>query len=186
MKILKSLFPFFFNKQALRQQAEDIYWQIVAISRQKELYIQYNIHDTTDGRFDCLILHIFPLLRRLQNIPEHHRLASIIVDVMIYDMERSLRETGVGDPAIARKMRHIGEAYAGRIKAYHEAFALLPDRTFLEDCLFRNIYRSDENRKKNVSILTNYVIQYSQVFDLYMPDHSLKGMFMASESGVCL
>lgn len=183
---MNSLLSLFSGKRALRHQAEKIYWQIVDISRQKGLYTDYNISDTTDGRFDCLILHIFPLLRRLQEIPKQTKLASVIVDVMIYDMERSLRESGVGDPAIARKMRHIGEAYAGRIKAYQEAFALLPERTSLEECLFRNIYRSDENQKKYTSVLTNYVIYYNQVFDLYVPNHSLQGMFLAPKSGVCL
>jgi cytochrome b pre-mRNA-processing protein 3 len=87
-------------------------------------------------------------------------LSTKILNIMIYDMDRSLRESGVGDPAITRKMRNIGEAYMGRIDAYKKAFDALPQTDMLDDVLFRNVYRSDTALQGNVADLRAYITEY--------------------------
>jgi cytochrome b pre-mRNA-processing protein 3 len=141
------------------KRAETMYWDIVGISRQEMLFTDFKIPDTTNGRFDSLMLHLYPVLNNLnqQGRPD---LSTKILNIMIYDMDRSLRESGVGDPAITRKMRNIGEAYMGRIDAYKKAFDALPQTDMLDDVLFRNVYRSDTALQGNVADLRAYITQY--------------------------
>ncbi|MEM6602929.1 MAG: ubiquinol-cytochrome C chaperone family protein [Pseudomonadota bacterium] len=166
MSLFRKISSLFLPQPPTHKMAEDLYWKIVDKARHKALYIDFGIKDTVDGRFDSVMLHIFPLLRFLQRNNENS-LATEILNVMISDMDRSLRQSGVGDPSIARKMRKIGEAYMGRAEAYQKAFDALPERKLLEDALFRNVYRSDDALKENICLLTEYMISYYQGYENY-------------------
>jgi cytochrome b pre-mRNA-processing protein 3 len=50
-----------------------------------------------------------------------------------------MREMGVGDLAMGKRMRALGEVFYGRASAYEEAFAVLPDRTALEAVIARTV-----------------------------------------------
>ena len=163
MSFLSKIFSTFTSKDAEKKQAESLYWRIVEISRDPYLYTELAIEDNTDGRFDSVILHIYPLLEWMQN-NGYKDMATKMLNIMINDMDRSLRQSGVGDPSIARKMRKIGEAYMGRIESYKKAFATLPEPTLLSDTLFRNIYRSKEEKQKNLTKLMDYVLRYYQAY----------------------
>lgn len=150
----------------MRKQVNEIYWQIVEISRQPVLYKNYGIQDTIDGRFDSLMLHIYPMLSFLKR-NNQDKLATELLNIMVADMDRSLRQSGVGDPSIARKMRHIGEAYCGRITAYTNGFDALPNEEILQEAIFRNVYRSKEESKKYIPSLSKYMIKYNNGFETY-------------------
>src|SRR6185503_8514735 len=55
------------------------------------------------------------------------------------DMDANLREMGVGDVAVPRKMKAIGEAFYGRKRAYEAAMAA-PGLDQLVAALARNVY----------------------------------------------
>lgn len=147
-------------------KAESLYWRIVEISRTPYLYTTLAIDDTTDGRFDSIILHIYPLLEWMQN-NGHDDIATEMLNIMINDMDRSLRQSGVGDPSITRKMRKIGEAYMGRVDSYKKAFETLPEPTLLSETLFRNVYRTKPEKEKYLTRLMDYVLRYYQAYNGY-------------------
>lgn len=164
-KVLKYFFPF--SSRALYNQAQSIYWHTVKISRQTKLYKNYLIPDSFDGRFDSLLMHIFPLLVSLQK-NNNHALCQEILKILTYDMERSLREMGVGDPSIARKMRKIGEGYMGRMTSYQKAIEALPDTSQLKETLWRNIYAQDPSKKEALDSLTTYFINTLDNYESYI------------------
>lgn len=170
MSFLGVLFSKFTSKDAEKEQAESLYWRIVEISRQPYLYTDLAIADSTDGRFDSILLHIYPLLEWMQN-NGHMKMATEMLNVMINDMDRSLRQSGVGDPSITRKMRKIGEAYMGRIDGYKKGFETLPEPTLLTETLFRNVYRSDTTKEKNLAKLMDYVLRYYQAYNGFSLNH---------------
>ena len=85
-------------------------------------------------------------------------------------MDRSLRETGVGDPSISRKMRKIGEAYMGRMNAYTEA---LDNFDTLYHALHKNIYRNADIASTYVTLLTEYVLSYKCALNQFEPQKPL-------------
>jgi cytochrome b pre-mRNA-processing protein 3 len=61
---------------------------------------------------------------------------------MFADMDDVLRESGVGDLSVGRKIRSMSEAFYGRVKAYEEAMAAGEDA--LAAALGRNVYGGAE------------------------------------------
>jgi cytochrome b pre-mRNA-processing protein 3 len=103
------------------------------------------VADTLDGRFDLISLHAVLVIRQLRRLPEPGAaIAQGVFDAMFSDMDRSLREMGVGDLGVSRRVRAMWEAFHGRAVAYEAALeAGEPDGddTALIEALARNVWR---------------------------------------------
>jgi cytochrome b pre-mRNA-processing protein 3 len=120
---------------------DDLYGAIVAQSRHAAFYTGYGVPDTLDGRFDLIVLHIVVLLARLDRAgPPGREIGQGIFDRFCRDLDANLREMGVGDLAVPKRMRQFGEAFYGRQAAYVAALAA-PNRRKLEKALARNIFQ---------------------------------------------
>jgi cytochrome b pre-mRNA-processing protein 3 len=118
-----------------------LYGSAVAAAREPFLYRSLGVADTLDGRFDLVCLHAFLLVRRLRREAEPGpALAQAVFDAMFSDMDVSLREMGVGDLSVGRRMRAMWEAFNGRAHAYDAALAA-GDSAALEAALVRNVWR---------------------------------------------
>src|SRR6266576_5455652 len=101
-----------------------LYGMIVAQARAPDFYRIYGVPDTVNGRFEMIVLHAILLLRRLEHeAASVRRLGQGIFDRFCSDMDANLREMGVGDLSVPRKMHGIGEAFYGRKAAYEAALA---------------------------------------------------------------
>lgn len=110
--------------------AEALYREIVARARQPAFYRDLSVPDTAEGRFEMILLHLALLFNRLKTEdPETLRLAQAVLDAFFRDMDRSLREMGIGDLSVPKKMKKLGEAYHGRSLAYDRGLEAgdLPD-----------------------------------------------------------
>src|ERR1700753_3128154 len=87
-----------------------LYGTIVAQARAPAFYQSYGVPDTVNGRLEMIVLHTVLLLHRLNGEPEDTReLGQGVFDHFCRDMDENLREMGVGDLAVPKKMRKIGE-----------------------------------------------------------------------------
>ncbi len=118
------LWPFkhFRSSAPSRGTIEAIYGMIVAQARQPAFYANLDVPDTVNGRFDMLVLHLWPVLRRLRAV-EAADLAQELFDRFCADMDGNLREMGVGDLTVPKRMQAFGEAFYGRTAAYDAALA---------------------------------------------------------------
>ena len=116
-----------------------LYGMIVAQARMPCFYREYAVADTINGRFDLIVLHLSLLLDRLEQDPTLRDLGQGIFDRFCQDMDHNLREMGVGDLAVPKEMRRMGEAFYGCTKAYRAALAAGDDKA-LAEALQRNIY----------------------------------------------
>ncbi len=99
-----------------------IYSQIVAQARQPAFYQTIGVADTADGRFDMLVLHVVLVMRRLRGEgAEGRTLAQGLFDVFFRDMDRNLREMGVSDMGVPKRVRGMAEAFYGRAGVYDAA-----------------------------------------------------------------
>ena len=119
------LWPFnrFRNPTVPRGTIEAIYGMIVAQAREPAFYAGLGVRDTVNGRFDMLILHMWLVLRRLQPMDGGNGLSQALFDRFCADMDANLREMGVGDLTVPKRMQAFGEAFYGRSAAYDLAFA---------------------------------------------------------------
>ena len=112
------------------------YEAIVAAARHPVFYADWGVADTLDGRFDMISLHAFLVLDRLKGTEQAFRQG--LVDELFADMDRSLREMGVGDLSVGKKVRKMAEVFYGRLAAYDQALAG-PEGT-LEAAIARNVF----------------------------------------------
>jgi len=116
-----------------------LYGAAVAAAREPSLYATLGVPDTLDGRFDLIALHTFLLVHRLRDEPE---LAQAVFDAMFVDMDNSLREIGVGDLSVGKRVRAMWEAFHGRSKVYQAALEA-NDPEALAAALARNVWRGE-------------------------------------------
>lgn len=131
-----------FARKPEKDAVERLYGEIMAAARRPVLFLgDYAVPDTLDGRFDLLILHAFLVVRRLAALPDPApHMAQDLSDRMFLGFDRALREMGVGDLAVPKRMKKLGADYAGRCAAYEAALAKGPDA--LAEALARNVYGS--------------------------------------------
>ncbi len=122
--------------------AHSLYLSIVAQARQPAFYARLGVPDTVDGRFDLIVAHAFVVMRRLGRVDGGRDLSQALFDLMFADMDQQLREMGVSDLAVGRKVRQMAEAFYGRIAAYEKALAG-GGGDGLADALARNLYRAE-------------------------------------------
>ena len=104
--------------------AQKLYGAIVAQARLPVFYQSFGVPDTLQGRFILLSLNLFAVLRRLKaEGTEAHDLAQELVDQFSADMETVLREMGVGDLSIPKKVRGLAASSAALLQSYEEGFA---------------------------------------------------------------
>jgi len=124
------------------QAGSALYRKAVAAARRPWFYSELGVPDTLDGRFDLIALHAFLLIHRLQAATAPGpALAQGIFDAMFSDMDNNLREIGVSDLSVGRRMRAMWEAFHGRSQAYATAIGAA-DRAGLEASLARNVWRA--------------------------------------------
>ena len=126
-----------------------LYGMIVAQARRASFYASYGVPDTVEGRFDLIVLHLVLLLRRLEGEGDvsaaergrrvGHGIGQKLFDAFCQDLDDNLREMGVGDLAVPKRMRRFREAFYGRQAAYRAALASAGTQE-LEKALARNIF----------------------------------------------
>jgi cytochrome b pre-mRNA-processing protein 3 len=118
-----------------------LYGAAVAAARDPYFYATLGVPDTLDGRFDMVGLHAYLVIRRLQAIADTGpALAQSVFDAMFSDMDINLREMGVGDLSVGKRVRAMWEAFHGRAAAYAAALDD-SDPQALEAVLARNVWR---------------------------------------------
>lgn len=129
------------HKRSIEAAAAKLYVGVVEQARQPFFYLKLGVPDTPDGRFDLIALHAALLLRRLRRERERtEALSQAVFDLMFADMDQNLREMGVGDLAVGKRIKAMAQGFYGRLAAYDVGLAA-PGHDVLADALARNVYR---------------------------------------------
>jgi cytochrome b pre-mRNA-processing protein 3 len=127
-------------------QAEALYHAAVAQARHPGFYTELGVPDTHDGRLELVQLHVVLLLRRLQRSgAEGQALGQALFDAFFRDLDRSLREGGVGDLSVGKWVKKIGQQFYARATALEPALSRA-DPTAVEAALAANVYASAAER----------------------------------------
>jgi cytochrome b pre-mRNA-processing protein 3 len=129
----------FRRRQPADEFALRLYYRTAERARAAELFETCGIPDTLDGRFDALALHAALAIDRLQREPDGPELAQAFFDAMFRHLDLTLREIGVQDLGVGRRIKIMAEGFHGRSLAYREALAG-GGPTPLAEVLRRNAY----------------------------------------------
>lgn len=131
-----------FKPSPQRVIADRLHAAVMAAARRPELYLALHAPDTMEGRFEMLILHAGPALRRLEALgtagdARAADLAKELADSIFRHLDAALREQGVGDLAVPKRMKSFAESFYGRLTVYEDALTR-GDDVALRRALARN------------------------------------------------
>lgn len=128
-----------------RDELRTLWHGTVAASREREWYADCGVADTVQGRFD-MITHIMSLVMlRMENSPTLAPKTALLTELFVADMDRQLRDTGVGDLMVGKNMGKLVASLGGRLGALREAFD--DSDAALAVILQRNVTLVEEDKK---------------------------------------
>ena len=133
-----------FRSRPRARAGEALYELAVRQAREPAFYTRMGVEDRIDARFELYTLHVLLLVMRLRD--EGGRgteAAQELFDTYVSALDHALRELGVGDISVGKKMRKLGEAMYGRMTAYEPALRAA-DADELAAGLARNVFDSDD------------------------------------------
>ncbi|MCE7998050.1 MAG: ubiquinol-cytochrome C chaperone [Rhodobiaceae bacterium] len=134
-----------------------LYRNLVDQARSPQFYLNVGVPDTLDGRFDLIVLHMVVVIERLSAIGAPAKdLSQKLFDVMFDDMDQALREIGVGDLSVGKKVKTMARAFYGRLGAYDAAFQDGANEA-VKAALKRNVFREAEIAPERLEALTAYL-----------------------------
>lgn len=111
---------------------------VVAAALDPGVYLAGGVADSFEGRFESVTLHAWLVTRRLGTLPPPGPdAAQELVDRIFAGLDHTLRELGVGDVVVPRKMKLLASSFLGRLEAYEAALSA-GNRVGLRAALSRN------------------------------------------------
>ncbi|MEM7653348.1 MAG: ubiquinol-cytochrome C chaperone family protein [Pseudomonadota bacterium] len=149
-----------------KSAARALYAASVDRARSPSFNTDCAVPDTIDGRFELVSLHTYLILRRLRGVPgQAAMVAQETFDTMFSDYDSILREMGVGDAGVAKRIKAMAEGFTGRMHAYDAGLPEVPEDdperatkvAALKQALIRNLYREEEPASDVLEMMTHYV-----------------------------
>ncbi len=152
------MFSKIFKPRASVQAGKALYAMAVSQSRLPTFYRDLGVTDDMGGRFELLALHVMLILERLKGQGEAaSETGQALFDTFIRALDDVLREQGVGDLAVARQMKKLGEHVYGRIQAYEAAFSADDGGQTVSETLERVVYAEQAPDADCLARLTAYI-----------------------------
>jgi cytochrome b pre-mRNA-processing protein 3 len=171
------------TRAANRRIADDLYGEIVAAARQESLYSRWDVPDSPLGRFEMLSLHMVLFQQRMRDRGDAARgLSQTLIDEFFRDVEHSLRELGIGDIGVPKRMKKLASMYYGRAASYVAAIGA-GDEQALAAALSRNVRPTDGDWPQ-ASALARYVIAASAALESQPLDDILAGRITFPDASV--
>jgi len=127
-----------FRRDPRRTLIVTLYARVAGAARAPGLYAALGVPDTVEGRFEALSLHVMLALRALRAAPPPaDEVAGQLAEAFFRDMDAVLRESGVADAKVPKRMKTLAEAFYGRARAYDGPLDAR-DESALGEALARN------------------------------------------------
>ncbi len=122
-----------------RAPVRPLWHRTVEIAREKAWYAQYGVADTVPGRFDAVTLVLSLVMLRMERDEHLKILSARITEVFVEDMDGQLRQSGVGDLVVGKRMGKLVSTLGGRMGALRDALATPDPQAALVPVLERNV-----------------------------------------------
>jgi cytochrome b pre-mRNA-processing protein 3 len=163
-----------FSAPPARAKGRALYAAAALQSRRPEFYRTFRVADTVEGRFELYSLHVALLLIRLKGRGQiAAETAQHLFDAYVRSLDDALREMGVSDVTVGKKMRKLGQAFYGRLKAYEDAIERLPEAAELKALLLRTALEGQPPPAGEP--LAAYVVRTASVLEAQSLEDLLEG-----------
>lgn len=154
------MMPWFRRRAAVGRRAEKLYGSVVATARHPAFYRDNGVPDTPEGRFELIALHLFLALDcGREKDAAATELSQRTIETFVTDMDDCMREMGVGDMAVGKKVKRAAAAFYERAGAYRRGLA--GQGSDLEASLSGYVFGTDAEaqaaKRKEAAALAHYV-----------------------------
>lgn len=149
-----------FRRRRNKPAVDAVYGAIVAQARQPYFYAQLPVPDTVSGRFDMIALHAIVVFHRFSGEDKATRaFGQQVFDLFFKDVDESLRELGVGDVSVPKKIKKLAQVFYGSADAYGRALKS-GDRAALAEALGRNLFADADLNDQDRTVAARALAQY--------------------------
>jgi cytochrome b pre-mRNA-processing protein 3 len=149
------MFTWLANRSPIKRKARDLYGAVVAQAREPIFYEAFGVEDTPEGRYEMIALHLALALERLgQPDVADEDLRRETYETFITDLDDAMRQMGVGDPTVPKRVKNAARGAYDRGVTYGLALAQ-PDNEALNSALIAHVYNASETGP--VDALATYV-----------------------------
>lgn len=120
-----------------RDEALPLYNAVVLHARAEHWYLEGEVPDTVDGRFDMIATILALVMLRLEAEPAGGEPAARLAERFVDDMDGQLREFGIGDIVVGKHIGRMMGMLGGRLGAYRDGLAAGD----IDGAMIRNLYR---------------------------------------------
>ncbi|MFD0915603.1 ubiquinol-cytochrome C chaperone family protein [Pseudahrensia aquimaris] len=159
--MFKALFKAFQGNQS----PHALYGAVVAQSRQTVFFEHMGVPDTMNGRFEMMCIHVYLALRRMKREGvDNAQFNQDFFDIFIDDMEAGLREAGVGDTTVPKRIKKMSRIFYGQAKVWEEvdlendSLSVAQKAELLLPMLQRNLY-PDSDASPDLVLLSDYMVR---------------------------
>ena len=149
-----------------------LYNQIVAKAREPHWYVEGQVPDSMDGRFDMIAAILTLVILRLEDDVTRAQDMAHLTEVFVDDMDGQLREVGIGDMIVGKHIGRIMGAIGGRLGAFRDALA---EPAMLDDAILRNIYRSETADLAALAHVKQALVDTERALASQLPDMIAEG-----------
>lgn len=159
------------NSAIIKRQYEEL----TDAARQLTFYQDMNVPDTVLGRFEMLSIFMMVYLRATKDKGEAvEGLAQDIIDAFFEDIDHSIRELGIGDAGVPKRMKKLAGMFYGRADSYGKAIEK-DDVNELNTALIRNMFPENIEEAPDMSELGRYLIATDKALVGYSLDEMAQG-----------
>jgi len=120
-----------------REEWRPLWHRVVAEARDPDWYRMCGVADSVEGRYDMITLVLTLVMLRLEDAGNMGPATARLTELFVEDMEGQMREAGIGDPTMGKKINALMESMNGRIGAYRDG--LRSDPKVLVEAVRRNV-----------------------------------------------
>jgi cytochrome b pre-mRNA-processing protein 3 len=120
-----------------REEWRPLWHRVVAEARDPDWYRMCGVADSVEGRYDMITLVLTLVMLRLEDAGDMGPATARLTELFVEDMEGQMREAGIGDPTVGKKINALMESMNGRIGAYRDG--LRSDPKVLVEAVRRNV-----------------------------------------------
>lgn len=104
-----------------REAVRPLWHRVIELARDPDYYASCAVADTVGGRFDMITAVLSAVMVRLE-ASELRAESALLAELFVEDMDGQLREFGVNDVVVGKRIGKLMSVLGGRLGAYRGAF----------------------------------------------------------------
>lgn len=140
-------------------QLRELYLKTVTHCRDPQFFTQFGVVDNLPGRYSVIVLHLYLLMNR---IGMGEGVSQSLFDIFFNDMDRSMRENGVGDLAVPKRIKKMMKVFYEDVELYQKQFETLEQ---VEKTLKHTLYNKQEVSVAVVKEVAQYALKQKEMLD---------------------